>query len=173
MALTKEDGSIVANANSYNDRAAVIAYAAARGVTLADADTTDVLAIKAMDYLSLFDTKWKGEQVEPGVQMLAWPRKGAIPDGGKTVFPETAIPPSIVRAQCELAIIASNGTDLLPTTSAATGFVTREKVDVIETEYSEAVALQTFGQLPTMPLVDSLIDPWLAGMGGMLRTYRV
>jgi hypothetical protein len=173
MALIKEDGSIVSSANSYVTRAELIAYAIARGVTLADTDATDVLAIKAMDYLTMYDSKWAGDLVEPGVQTLAWPRTGAIPQGGKTAFPDDEIPGNIVKAQMELALVANSGVDLLPTTNPATGFVTREKVDVIETEYSEAVALQTFGQLPKVPLVDALLAPWMAGGGMSLRTYRV
>lgn len=173
MALIKEDGSIVSGANSYITRAELIAYAVARGVTLADTDATDVLAIKAMDYLTMFDAKWRGSLVSPGVQALAWPRKGAIPMGSTSEFPDNAIPGNIIKSQYELALVASTGIDLLPTTNPATGFVTREKVDVIETEYSEAVALETFGQLPKIPLVDALLAPWLAGGSMTLTTRRV
>src|SRR5215217_55966 len=174
MALIVEDGTVVPTANSYVTRADIIAYGAARGVTLVDDDATDVLGIKAMDSLDLYANKWVGSPVQPGVQPLAWPRKGAVPNGGTTPYAEDAIPGNIAKAQLALALIASTGVDLLPTFSAATGFVKREKVDVIETEYSEAVALQTLGQLPTMPLVDALLEPWLAGATfGGLKTYRV
>lgn len=171
MALIVEDGSIVANANSYNSRADIIAYAAARGVVLADDDTTDVLAIKAMDYLALSDNDWKGEPVSP-TQSLAWPRKGAIPTGSRTAFPDNAIPVQVKKAQCELAVIANSGVALIPTTSAETAFVTREKVDVIETEYSEAIALKLMGSLPDMPSIDALLSPWLRAVG-YLTTVRV
>lgn len=172
MALIKETGAIIDGANTYVSRAELISYAALRGVTLADVDATDVLAIKAMDYLALFDTKWKGELVDPGVQSLAWPRKGVYPVNSSTQFPDDQIPGQIQRAQCELALNVNAGTILLPTTSAETAFIKKEKVDVIETEYSEAVALKLMGLLPQMPLVDALLAGWLKDVG-TLRTVRV
>lgn len=172
MALIAEDGSIVADANSYNTRAELITYAAARGVTLADDDTTDVLGIKAMDYLALYDTAWKGELVEAGVQMLAWPRMYAYIGSSTTAFPLDEIPAQLKRAQAELVVQAKSGVNLLPTLSGDTAFVKKEKVDVIETEYSEAVAIKLMGLLPDMPLVDALLQPLFATVG-RLRTVRI
>ena len=172
MALVVEDGSIVANANSYVSREALIAYAASRGVTLANTDATDVFAIKAMDYLAMFDNQWRGALVEPGVQTLAWPRKNVLLEGAWTDLSSTLIPSQLVRAQIELAIQVSKGIELVPTTDPTAAFVKREKVDVIETEYSEAVALEMRGRLPEFPLVVSLIQPLLRPVP-LLRTRRV
>lgn len=171
MALVKETGSIVPDANTYVDREGVIAYAAERGIALPNDDTTDALLIKAMDYLTLFDTKWKGALVAPGVQTLAWPRKNAYIDG-TTAFPSDEIPYQLLRAQAELAIQVHNGVNLLPTMASDTAFIKREKVDVIETEYSEAVALKYMGMLPEMPLVEAMLVP-LFGTPDRLYTVRV
>lgn len=172
MPLIVENGDIVANANSYVSRADLIAYAMLRGVVLPNTDATDVLAIKGMDYLALFDQEWRGAEVEPGVQPLAWPRMNVYPNGNTPAYADDAVPPSIVRAQCELAMNVNAGTILLPTTSAQTAFITKEKVDVIETEYSEAIAIRLMGMLPQMPLVSSLLSPWLKP-AGFLKTRRV
>lgn len=172
MALIVEDGSIVAGADSYISRVDVIAYAAKRGVTLADDDTTDQKVIKAMDYLAYYDGRWKGEQVEPDVQSLAWPRKYAYIGSGYSPFPDDQIPANLVKATAELTMHVNAGVNLLPTVSGDTAFVTREKVDVIETEYSEAVALAVMGSLPTMPLVESLLSG-LLNYGSGLRTVRI
>lgn len=172
MALIVEDGSIITGANSYVSRQLLIDYAAARGITLTDVDATDVFAIKAMDYLSMYDTKWKGEQVEPGVQNLAWPRKNVFLGSSWVAFDPTFIPNQLVRAQLELALQSQKGIDLVPTTDASTAFIKREKVDVIETEYSEAIALQLLGQLPRFPIVDALIEPLMAAVP-LLKTVRV
>jgi hypothetical protein len=169
MALIVEDGTIIAGANSYVSRTDIIGYASARGIILADDDATDVLAIKAMDYLALFDDQWKGSRVTPE-QDLAWPRKNARTSAG-TLSPEM-IPTALVRAQCELCLIANAGNVLLPTTTAENAFIKKEKVDVIETEYSEAVALKMLGQLPQMPLVDAMLKPLLDVSVG-LKTRRV
>jgi hypothetical protein len=172
MALIVEDGTIVADANTFINREAAIAYAAERGITLANDETTDAKIIKAMDYLALYDQAWKGEQVEYGVQTLAWPRKYVYIGNSTTVFPSDQIPGQLVRAQAELVLQVNAGVNLLPTLSGDTAFVTREKVDVIETEYSEAMALKLAGLLPDMPLVDALLSPLFA-VSNRLRTVRI
>jgi hypothetical protein len=173
MALIVEDGSIVPNADSYVSRTDVIAYALKRGITLPATDATDVMVIKAMDYLSYFDAKWLGEQVEPGVQSLAWPRKNVWIGFSHVAFPEDEIPNQLVRALCELTLQVNAGVNLLPTLTGETQFVTREKVDVIETEYSEAVALQVMGMLPNMPLVEAMLTPLMSTGAGRLRSVRI
>ena len=175
MALIVEDGSIVSDANSYVTRAAIIAYAGARGVLLADDATTDEIAIKAVDYLELFRDKYIGTEVQPGVQALAWPRTGARI--GKTVFPDDAIPRQITAAQLALCLIAAEGVTLIPTTGAGTGgggggALTREKIGPLEFEYSTDAAAGE-GVLPIMPQVDALLAPLLSAWGGPTRTYRV
>lgn len=172
MALIVENGTIVPDANTFINRAGMITYAAERGVVLPDDETTDVKIIKAMDYLALFDTQWKGSLVEYGVQALAWPRKYVYVGLSSTAFPSDEIPPQLVRAQAELVMQIHAGVNLLPTLSGDTAFIKREKVDVIETEYSEAMALKLAGSLPDMPLVDALLAPLLATIG-TLRTVRV
>lgn len=173
MALIVEDGSIVANANTWINRAALIEYAAARGVVLADTETTDFLIIKAMDYLALYNDEWRGDLVAEGVQTTPFPRKNLYIGNSTTVFPDNQIPGALLRAQAELALQVNNGTNLLPTLDASTAFVKREKVDVIETEYSEAVALKLLGELPTMPLVEALLRPLMGRPVPALYTIRV
>jgi hypothetical protein len=171
MPLIVENGSIVPGANTYVSRTDLIAYGAARGVTIPDADASDVHLVKGMDYLALSAYNWKGEQVEPD-QPLAWPRKGVYVTGSNTALPSDAIPPALVKAQCELALAAISGITLIPNTTLADGFITREKVDVIETEYSEAVALATLGSLPILPSVNALLAG-LIDYGGRVRTVRI
>lgn len=172
MALIVEDGSIVAGANTYVSRDAAISYASLRGVTLPNSEETDVQIIKAMDYLAVFDAKWKGSQVEPGVQELAWPRKDVFLPAAWVALPSDAIPRQIVTSQFELVLQLNAGVNLLPTVSGSEAFITREKVDVLETEYSERVALALLGALPDMPLVSALIEPLLSNVG-RIRTVRV
>ena len=172
MALIKEDGSIVPGANTYVLRAEAITYALDRGITLPDTNATDAMIFGAMDYLAIFDAKWKGEPVDPASQSLAWPRKDVYLPAAWVALPDDIIPGQIVRAQCELILQINKGVDLLPTVSGADAFVTREKVDVIETEYSEAIALELLGSLPDMPLVNALLEPLMV-VGGRLRTVRV
>ena len=110
MALTIEDGSIVAGANSYATVAELRAYAAERGATVpvADADC-EVLLIKAMDYL---EGQWfVGDTVSP-TQALSWPRQNVYIEQWPLAIDE--IPRQLVQAQCALAIEAPT-VALLPT----------------------------------------------------------
>src|SRR5215217_1646289 len=137
MALIVEDGTGVPGANTYVSRAAFIVYAADRGITIANDANADALLYKAMDYLLLFEGRWKGVRTS-STQSLAWARKQVYLDN--VLFPDNEIPAQLVRAQAELGLQVQSGINLLPTLSGQTAFVTREKVDVIETEYSEAIA---------------------------------
>lgn len=168
MALIIEDGSIVVNANSYATRDQIIAYALARLITLPDTDVTDGNAINAMDYLLNFDERWKGEQVSPGVQTQAWPRKCVRI--GAYRLPEDQIPVGLVSAQCQLAIYSSQGVNLLPIANAE-AFVKREKIGPLETEYSETIAFNN-GNAPSFPAVNLLLASIING-GGSLRSVRI
>lgn len=168
MALIVENGTIVANANSYSSRAQIIAYALARGITLPDSDATDANAIAAMDYLLKYQGRWKGQLVDAGVQSLDWPRD-CVRIGAYDV-PDDGIPVALVNAQSQLAIYASQGISLMPV-SGADAFVKREKIGPIETEFSEAVELRA-GTLPTFPVVDALLAAYLDG-GFRLRSVRI
>lgn len=172
MALIVEIGDIVANANSYNDRAEIIAFAGLRGVILADDDTTDVMAVKAVDFLEMFRDRYIGREVQPFVQSLAWPREGATI--GAAVVGSDTIPTRIKQAQMFLVIEVNSGVDLTPTTGAGTssgGFVTHEKLGPIETDYSEAIELAK-GLSPNMPHIMAMLDPYLRAFGGPTTSYR-
>lgn len=168
MALIVEDGSIVANANSYATRAYIIAYAALRGITLPDSAITDGYAIEAMDYLIRYASRWKGALVNPGVQALAWPRECVRL--GRYDFPDDEIPSALMDAESQLAVYRSQGISLLPV-SGQSAFIKREKLGPLETEYSETVQLQA-GATPTLPAIDGLLAG-LLDAGGRLRTVRI
>lgn len=138
MALIIEDGSIVANANSYQAVQDLRDYATARGEDLSALDDAAVsaLLIKAMDYLQSLGSRYKGERVS-ATQDLDWPRTGAVgvvlPSA---IFPSDEIPRGLQIAQLALAFDAQT-TDLMPNRLPGdSGAVKREKVDVIEVEYA-------------------------------------
>lgn len=152
-----EDGTGVANANSYVERDEAVQYAADQGVTFADDSTTDVLLYSAMRYLETFRNKYVGTIVDPA-QSLAWPREDVVIADAD--WPDNTIPPQLKNAQMQLAIYAKS-TDLMPSVFGA--FVLREKVGPIETEYSQAV--RSDGQ-PYFPLIDSMLSDLLTVAGG-------
>jgi hypothetical protein len=163
MALIVEDGTgSDPTANSYVSFAEISAFCTLRGVTVPAEAATNVLAIKAMDYL---ETKWYvGELIDVN-QPLSWPRKCVCYENG-TPFPEDAIPKNLKNAEMQLVLEQVNGVDIMPTDQGG-AFITREKVDVIEVDYSEK--LGTFS--PSMPLVDAYLQGLLRSSG--LRAVRV
>lgn len=125
--ITVEDGTIVANANSYVSQATLTTYATARGITLVTA--TDILLIKAMDYienLMFIGTKLTNDQ------LLQWPRFGVVIDG---YYQNSENIPQILKnglMECAIAIDQDN--DPLQNTVRQ---VKKERVDTLEIEYAD------------------------------------
>jgi hypothetical protein len=163
--LVIEDGTNVANANSYATRAEIIAYAAARGVTIADADASDVFAVKAMDFIERQNFKGVPSYGVPGVvQALQFPRAEIEYQGA--YFAADEIPSILKNAECEAAMLISQGIDLEPNRAASEQSVKREKVGPLETEYFSAAAYSA-----TTPQLDALLKP-LVVVGFGLNVIR-
>lgn len=169
MALVIEDGTIIANANSFVTRAEIIAFAALRGVVIADEDASDVFAIKAADFLAMREPFMQGVRVSDA-QTLPYPRDGVVINGA--IVGNTTVPTAIKTAQILLAIAAHSGIDLTPSKAGGDKFVIRQKLGPIEREFSEAAYLNS-GDLPTLPQVEALLYPYLKTARGPARAYRV
>jgi len=133
MALTVEDGTQVTGANSYVSRADVIAYAAARGVTLTDDATTDGYLIQAAQYIDQHEPNLKGYRVARD-QAMAFPRNFVYINGWYWAGDE--IPTNLINCQCEFVIDLKNGVDLYNRPLNANLAQKRAKVDVIEVDYA-------------------------------------
>ena len=171
ITITIEDGSNVANANSFVTVAEVRAYAEARGVTLPVADDSlAVMLIKACDYLEAQANRYQGEIANES-QALQWPRIDVYISGSETAFPSNAIPKQLKSAQSSLVVAISEGVDIMPNYSAA-DFVTEETVGPITTKYADPTKV---GIVPTLTAVDSLLTPLFGSTatGFALRTMRV
>ena len=109
MALIIEDGSNVANADSFATVAECQAYADARGLTLpaADADI-EILLRKGADYLNSIEGKFQGYRYYyADGQSLCFPR-GDIYEFDKYIGME--IPARLKDGQCQLAVDANSNT---------------------------------------------------------------
>lgn len=162
MALTVEDGSIVAGADSYVTLAEYQAYAALYGWTLAGTDAADEVNLRiARRYLDNAYS-WKGAKVQVD-QPLAWPRyMGDYVDG--FIVPSDEIPDPIKNAQMEMAYLVQNGADPYATITGGTVKRKKEKVDVIEeeTEYFEGSGLDR----DSYPLIDQMVGAYVSGKAG-------
>lgn len=174
MSLIVEDGSNIANANSYNSVAELKAYAKLRGVDLSayESGTLSGWAIDAMDWIESYRDQFKGIKSNDD-QSLQWPRKADPLWGGSEFIkidgidvPSDGLPKELKSLQCQLVIERSKGTVLFPT-GAPDSRVKLQKVGPITTEY------QLDGTAPTMPAVDALLSVLLENSGFGLTVRRV
>ncbi len=132
MTIIVEDGSGVANANSYVDDAYFVAFALARGITIpATAELREQLLFKSMDYLESLRKKYKGCKTYSG-QELQWPRENVYID--YMIFESNLIPSELKKAQCQAAI-ESISNALFETNDGSN--VKKQKLDTLEVEYFE------------------------------------
>jgi len=163
MTLIIEDGTNVAGANSYATLTTIRAYAVARGVTTLSAvdATLEAQVMKAMDYIEAQRSKYQGEQTYKTAtvaQALQWPRKNVLIDC--IALDDATIPQELIDAEGELTIQIAAGVELYPTTTG--NFVIREKIDVIDTSYSEKIGTSS---QPNLPSVDRLLDVLFSSCG--------
>ncbi|HEY6021819.1 MAG TPA: DnaT-like ssDNA-binding protein [Candidatus Paceibacterota bacterium] len=152
MALTVEDGTGVAGANSYVSLADARAYALARGATLPAVDASlEALLIRGMDYLESKRDIYTGTKTY--TDKLQWPRTDAVIDDLDVAI--DFIPEELKSAQCQLAIELQTY-DPLGSTSGQ--IPKMEKVGDIEVQY--AVNFLWDFPMPTrLPKVDILLAP--------------
>lgn len=166
MALTVEDGTIVAGANSYCTLAEFKAYHADRANPHTNDDAAlSAALIKGTAYVDgKYGHRLKGVRSTP-IQRLNWPRAGVLlQEGGSQllpvsayspaymVIPATEIPDAVKDATCEAAYRALSG----PLNPDAGANIKRRKVDVIETEY-----VRGSNEAPLYRVIDQIMAPLL------------
>lgn len=169
MALTVEDGSVVSGAESYISVADADTYHSNLGNTAWDALTTaqkEQSLRKATNYmLGRYGNDWLGYRVG-STQLLDWPRKFVpLPDLLSVEYISDSVVPDAVKNACASLALRASSETLLPDEEQA---VVREKVDVIETQYSE--------HSPTRKRyteVDLMLKSFLSGSTGALKIVRV
>lgn len=133
MTLIVEDGTKPANANSFVTRADFIAYALSKGVTIADEDATDVMLVKAGQYINSKEPQLKGDLTERD-QPMAYPRFNLVLEGWS--WSGTEIPRQVILAQMELALDINDGVDLWNPPANPNLTAKRERVEgAVEVEY--------------------------------------
>ena len=145
MALIIEDGSIVANANSYQTVEQFRSHLQLYGeddTVYTDAQI-EVFLIKAMDKLATYRDRYKGDRVSSS-QLLDWPRRGAtdIYFPGE-IFPKDQIPRELEKAQLQFAK-ESISNDLQRNKLASEQKAIKKKVGPIEIAYEASEAKQDF-----------------------------
>lgn len=163
MTLIVENGTGLANAESYASVAYADAYFAARNVTTwtGDAAHKEGLLRIATEYIdSVFGQRFKGTR-NTITQALQWPRDGVSVDGFD--LDSDVIPVDLMRATCEIAHQA-NSTELLPNLEQG---VIREKVDVLEVEYDSSSP-----RIVRLSKVNAMLAKYLTGNGFTFEINR-
>lgn len=164
MALVIEDGTIVAEANSYVTVEGARAFALLRGVTLSAVDAdVEILIIEAMDYVEAKGSKFKGMKYTRD-QDLQWPRSGATVDG--YTVPTTEIPTDLTNAVSQLVIDGQDET-LQPT--GAGQEILKEEVGPIKIEYAERGSSTVSARFNK---AEAFLKPVLRGSFAQASVYR-
>ncbi len=182
MSLTKEDGTIVADANAFANAADSIAYQTDRGrQSWLDATTEvqEAALVRATDYIETrFGRRFVGSPLGD-VQELAWPRLMAVYPRTGNAFPTDQVPEDVLNATILYAgeIIGADGDDLenmtelaiTPEIESSNVKSRREKVDVLEESVQFFDSGATLRTIQPYPEADRLLRPWLkgGGLGGL------
>lgn len=157
--LIVEDGTGVANANTYINLAYLESYAADRGFTIPTVQADkEKFVLRAMDYLEARRMDYQGHKTDED-QTLQWPRTDVMFDCkalGVDVIPEV-----LKKAQCQLVVELQQRTRLFPVprTSSVEGLVTEKTVGPLTKKF--AFNGQGLAD-PTKPIVIASVESFLS-----------
>lgn len=169
ISIIVENGTNVANANSYNSIIELRSFALNRGVELPSVDDkVAVMAIKATDYLETKAEEYKGLPTYPD-QSLQHPRTGVFIYGVEQ--PSNLIIKQLKTAHAMLVLAVNEGLSLLPNYSPQ-DYVIEETVGPIKTKYSDPSSV---GIENTFTGVDKFLEPLInKGLNSFsIQTIRV
>lgn len=163
MALIVEDGSGLANAESYVSVSDAVAYASARGLTFtaSPAAPAEAALRRATEWLDgTYRNRFPGYRTNGRAQALEWPRTGACDREGNEIASDE-IPVEIIHATIEAAVreLASAGSlspDIVP------GKV-KKRVRVegaVEVEYAVGSG-SAYEQRPVVAVIDAILSSLL------------
>ncbi len=158
--LIVEDGSIVANANSYVTYDYALAYHALRGNSAWAAGSESnqqyaiIRATQAVD--SIYKNKWKGTPTKYGTQELEWPRQGVDVNGIE--LDDDLIPTALQKAVCEAALRELISANSMTPDLDRGGEIKRVKADTVEVEYMDGANSTT-----TFTAIDGLLANLVTG----------
>jgi hypothetical protein len=170
VTMVVEDGTGLANANSYGSDAEAFAYHEARGnagwaaPSSPSADAHLSALIRATSYIDgRYGTRFPGTRLNGRDQALQWPREDAVDEDGFEVE-DDEVPAEVKRATFEAALreLASPGS--LNPDVTMTDRVKREKVDVIEVEYSQSTSAED--SIPIINVIEDILATLIGSSGG-------
>lgn len=169
MAFIVEDGTGLAEANSYASEAEFEAYCEANGLTFTgDVETALVRATAWID--ARYGARYPGTRKLGRAQGLGWPRSYACDAAGEEI-PDDEVPVEIRRAAAAAALreLASPGSLAPDVAGGGTVKRTRKKLGSMETEteYADGAASR-----PKFPEIDGLLAGLIGARGATVRLVR-
>lgn len=159
--LVVEDGTGLANANSWVAMSDMDTYCADMGYTwpaLASPDDLRISAvIRGAAYIvRTYEGRWPGTKVNGRTQALPWPREDAEDQSGADIG-ETEIPIEVKKAQMEAAFREYQNPGSLSPDVVGTERVLREKVGALEVQYADDSS--TGASIPVVTIIDGILAP--------------
>lgn len=177
MTIIVEDGSIVAQANSYMSIAEADTYFTLQRPNATDwEDLDDETKEASLRFaVKLLDGEcWLGYRTSPSTQVLAFPRANLYHADRRQYFSSSEIPEFLKCAQAELAVALAREDRTLTAESAGGSGLKRAKIDVLEIEWATNAAKMAEDAKPLIPdIVMRLIEDYIYGNRGMqVKLYR-
>jgi hypothetical protein len=163
--LIVEDGSVVANANSYITQQYAEDYLESLGYLDFLEDTNlqkqgaIIRATEAIDVL--YGERYPGTPVAGRSQSLLWPRKNAKDVEGEIIL-ETEVPIEIRKATAEAAYLEWLTPGYLTPNWTPDQMVTSEKLGPLSVTYSDPSKFGRGGNMPTLSKIDGILSSLLS-----------
>lgn len=175
MAIVVEDGTGLANANSFGSLAEAFDYHEARGNTAwtnipaspADAGQEAAL-VRATSYIDgRFGQLFPGVRLKGRAQALSWPREDAFDRDGNEIASDE-VPIEVRKATFEAALRELDAPGSLNPDVVMTDRVKSEKVDVIAVEYASSSSAAD--SIPVIGVIDDLLASLVGDTSGTTKS---
>ena len=167
MALIIENGTVVANANSYDTLANAQAFLDLIGLN--DTAIDEPSMIRAYYYVNSFENQYQGQRVSID-QTGSFPRSGVVINGFP--LPQTTIPPQLIQAQAYAAYYeVVNPGITQPNGNGAT--ITHEEISgAVAVDYADnGISSDTFNMASVTALLSQLFGT--SGGAFSIQTVRI
>lgn len=160
MTVIVEDGSQVANSNSYISLVDCNTYLTLLGLGTLTAATDEEYLLQAAQYVDTYRDKFKGYKTA-STQSMQWPRYDVAIDGYS--IDSDVIPNELKNAQCLAAYQLNAGKSLWNNNTTGQNVISKS-VDVISITYADSGVVNSspeFGQ------INAQLSPLLKSVGGL------
>lgn len=178
MPLIVEDGSGVADADSYTSLEDFKAYADSVGFDYASYSETQLeqairRATKYVDSLgTIRPCLWIGVRTKGSQQGLLWPRIGATDSDGNPVM-SNEIPSEIIQASQEASFREATSPNSLNPDYVLADTFKSAKVGPLEVEYATSSEAGVIPTKPVIGIIDALVKQFLSCYGNLAPVYVV